>query len=67
MATFQLRTSPVQDMDGVLLNSKCTFKEINRKDIPWIYTIPLNKGITWEPTWKATQNDDIVLVWIGVF
>lgn len=67
MATFQLITSQVQDIDGVPLNSKCTFKEINRKDIPWISNIPLNKGITWEPTWKATQNDDRVLVIIGVF
>jgi len=41
---------------------KIHFKEICRQYIPWISTIPLSKGLVWEPTWKATPNDDRIFV-----
>lgn len=26
--------------------------------LPWIHTIPLNKGLSWIPTWKSLPNSD---------
>lgn len=26
--------------------------------LPWISTVPFNKGFRWMPTWKSTPNDD---------
>ncbi|PHT78704.1 hypothetical protein BC332_29277 [Capsicum chinense] len=45
-----------------------SFKEIHadirsltpiiRKYLPTVHTIPLDKGLSWVPTWKSTPNDD---------
>ncbi|GMN19136.1 hypothetical protein TIFTF001_045135 [Ficus carica] len=45
---------------------KTHFNEIRRKSFPWISTIPLEKGLVWEPTWKATPNDDRIFVGRGL-
>lgn len=64
-STFESITKPVQCPESVAeVRSlmKIHFKEICRQYIPWISTIPLSKGLVWEPTWKATPNDDRIFV-----
>lgn len=59
-------TDPVEDIPtGVASLMKVHFKEIHRKYLPWISSIPLEKGMRWEPTWKATPNDDRAYVGRG--
>lgn len=63
--TFRSITHPVDDIGSVqevMALMKVHFKAICRKYFPWITTIPLKKGMCWEPTWKSTPNDDLVYV-----
>lgn len=34
------------------------FPILQNKYLPWLSTIPLEKGLRWVPTWKSTPNDD---------
>lgn len=60
-ATFTSMLNPQQNVDkmkwllGVL---KEQFTHLQSMYLPWISQIPLLKGISWEPTWKSTPNDD---------
>ncbi|KAL6519618.1 hypothetical protein OROMI_032866 [Orobanche minor] len=60
-ATFKSIITPTPDIDevrevhGWMLSH---FLAIHRKYVPWVSTIPLEKGLTWMPTWKSTPNDD---------
>lgn len=45
---------------------KVHLKEIHRKYMPWISTLPLDKEMRWEPTWKATPNDDRIFFGRGL-
>lgn len=67
--TFSSITDPVKDLDGVrevMSLMKSHFKAIHQKYVPWISTIPLCKGMVWQPTWKATPNDDRIFVGRGL-
>lgn len=68
-ATFSSITSPVEDLDrvrDVLSLMKSHFNDIQRKSLPWITTLPLNKGMVWQPTWKAIPNDDRIFFGRGL-
>lgn len=60
-ATLKSIIEPTEDIGRVRevgSDLKQAFSNIHRKYLPWISTIPLEKGMTWMPTWKSTPNDD---------
>ncbi len=60
-ATFESIVTPVQDIDRVKQIHqmiKERFSVLQKLYLPWISTIPLQKGFSWIPTWKSTPNDD---------
>lgn len=66
---FESITEPIKDLDSVrevLDLMKSHFKSIHRKSLPWISTIPLNKGMVWQPTWKTVPNDDRIFFGRGL-
>lgn len=63
-ATFSSIVTPITDIDQlrtVLGDIKTMFSKLQRKYPPWISSIPLRKGMTWEPTWKSTPMTDRAL------
>lgn len=56
-ATFKSITSPTEEVDSlkeVLGRIKESYPVLSARYFPWITSIPLNKGMRWEPTWKST-------------
>ncbi|TXG46230.1 hypothetical protein EZV62_028261 [Acer yangbiense] len=59
-ATFSSITTPTKDIDklkGVLGLVKTMFPKIQQRYLPWLASIPLEKGMRWLPTWKSTPMD----------
>lgn len=52
-STFASIVTPVTDMDSVLELVGSIKECFNRRYVPWIKRIPLEQGLTFEPTWKT--------------
>lgn len=60
-STFSSITTPIGDVGLVkelLGELKAVFPRLQSLYLPWISTIPLNKGLRWMPTWKSLPNSD---------
>jgi len=67
-STFASITQPSPDIGsirGVLSEIKESFHELQPRYLPWIRDIPLNKGMTWLPTWKSTPLTDKLVMQFG--
>lgn len=56
-ATLSSIITPTRDVDslkGVMSKVRESYSILSERYWPWISTIPLYKGMTWEPTWKST-------------
>lgn len=58
-STFSSIVAEPKDLGTILEvcdQVKTRSRTLIRKYIPWVSTIPVEQGISWEPTWKATPN-----------
>lgn len=54
--TFASIVEPVKDIDSVLEvvdDIKLVISGLLPLYMPWLPTLPLHQGLTWDPTWKA--------------
>lgn len=61
-STFLSITSPIMDIDRVievLSAIRRNFGTLQPRYLPTLSTIPLQKGMSWIPVWKATPNNDV--------
>lgn len=67
-STFASIVTPVTDMDSVLElvgSIKECFNRLVNRYVPWIKRIPLEQGLTFEPTWKTLPTHSLTKrVWI---
>jgi hypothetical protein len=59
--TFKSICTPTQDMDSlkeVLSDIKNSYHTLQPIYLPALQNIPLEKGMSWEPTWKSTPLPD---------
>ncbi|OIW15543.1 hypothetical protein TanjilG_01066 [Lupinus angustifolius] len=59
LSTFASIVSPWKDPEKVVqaVNRVAeTLPQLVGRYLPWVSKIPLDEGVTWEPTWKAIPN-----------
>lgn len=55
-STFASIVSPPDDIDqviGLCGELKSLLQPLLNRYLPWLPRVPLNQGMTWDPTWKA--------------
>lgn len=60
--TFDSIIRPWDDPDSILSlvsQVKSKLPTLVSRYMPWLTTIPLNQGMTWDPTWKALPTHKI--------
>lgn len=60
-STFKSMVTPpnnIHSIRDICFELKQNFKIMCQRYTPWISSIPVHQGITWEPTWKSLPNSD---------